>query len=335
MKRILTTAGGAAVVLLLIAAGIASGGPALSDHQLRTLNILLILCACSAAYCFIVGELTRNFSQMDKLWSLLPIAYAWIVAVRGGLKTRLVVFALIVTAWGIRLTVNFAPKGAYSIRFWTGAEDYRWAIVRGSRFFRHPLAWAAFDLFFISLYQNLLVLSICLPALAAAESDVPFGRTGWDWAAAGLAVFFLLLETVSDEVQWRFHRTKKKLLGESGSLDLLPAPYCLGFNTEGPWAYMRHPNYLGEQGMWLSLYLFAAGAGVTAHGVFHWSAAGPLLLILLFMGSSALGETISSQKYPRYRDYAEQVFKYLPLRRFDPEAGSRRTDTTVRKGAAS
>ena len=39
-------------------------------------------------------------------------------------------------------------------------------------------------------------------------------------------------------------------------------------------------------------------------------------LILLFMGSSAFGESISSRKYPKYKEYQEQVFKYLPLRKY-------------------
>ena len=43
---------------------------------------------------------------------------------------------------------------------------------------------------------------------------------------------------------------------------------------------------------------------------------GPLLLVLLFMGSSSLGESISAGKYPQYAAYVRQVFKYLPLRKF-------------------
>ena len=200
------------------------------------------------------------------------------------------------------------------LKFWTGEEDYRWSIVRSRPIFRHKLAWTLFDLFFISLYQNLLVLGITLPSLAAMESTAAFGA--WDIAATVLAVLFLALETVADEYQWRFHQTKKKLLSEGKAL---PKPYDLGFNTTGPWSRMRHPNYLGEQGIWLSLYLFAIGAGVASRGFFHWSAAGPLLLILLFMGSSALSESISSKKYPRYKDYIEQVRKYIPVRKFDPD----------------
>lgn len=315
-KGIIGTVVSVIIVTALLVSGIVFGRAALSEEQIQTLKILLIVCGASIAYCFIVGELAQNFSQMDKLWSILPIAYAWIVAIRNGCDLRTLVYALIVTVWGVRLTVNFARKGAYRLKFWTGEEDYRWSIVRQNPVFRHKFAWTLFDLFFISLYQNALVLAITLPALACMGSEAPFGV--WDTIGAALAVGFLALETVADEYQWKFHKTKKALLRDGGTLDTLKKPYDLGFNTTGPWSRMRHPNYLGEQGIWLALYLFAVGAGA-ARGVFHWTMAGPLLLVLLFMGSSKLGESISSKKYPRYQNYIAQVYKYLPLKKFDPD----------------
>ena len=64
--------------------------------------------------------------------------------------TRLVVMASLATLWGIRLTFNFARKGAYKLRFWEGVEDYRWAVVRsGAPFNNNRWAWTAFDLGFI------------------------------------------------------------------------------------------------------------------------------------------------------------------------------------------
>ena len=315
MRKYVGTALAAAVVIALAVLSILWSDAGLTPVQQDTLRILLIVCAAAMAYCFIVGELANNYSQMDKLWSLLPIAYTWIIAAKGGMNPRLVIYALIVTAWGIRLTVNFARKGAYSWKFWTGEEDYRWAIVRGNPIFKRRIAWAAFDLFFISIYQNALVLAICLPALAAMSSTAALG---WiDAAAAAAALLFLALELISDEIQWKFYQNKKKMLSQGRALESLDAPYDLGFNTMGPWGVMRHPNYLGEQGIWLSLYFFAVAAGVANMGIFHWSLVGPLVLVLLFSGSSALGEGISSKKYPLYADYTRQVFKYLPLRRFD------------------
>ncbi|MBQ6053508.1 MAG: DUF1295 domain-containing protein [Clostridia bacterium] len=317
MKKTIVTVLCICIVIALIFFSIAAGGRDFSANQTATLNILLMICSCSIAYCFIAGEITHNYSQMDKLWSLLPVIYAWVIVFHGGMSVRTVVYALIVTAWGIRLTVNFARKGAYRLKFWEGNEDYRWSIVRKNPIFSHGFAWTLFDLLFISVYQNLLVLAICLPCLACTESDVPFGLT--DIIAAGLAVAFLLLETVSDEYQWAFHKEKNALLKEAGKLSDLPYPYSLGFNTFGPWAYMRHPNYLGEQGIWLSLYIFAIAAGVTKFGIFHITFAGPLLLVLLFMGSSVLGEKISSGKYPKYADYTSQVCKYIPIRKYKPD----------------
>ena len=38
--------------------------------------------AAVVAACFIVGELSRNVSQVDKLWSIIPVVYSWIATAR-------------------------------------------------------------------------------------------------------------------------------------------------------------------------------------------------------------------------------------------------------------
>ena len=314
-KTVLSTVCAALTVIALIVACICLSEFSLSPLQKTTLDILTVICVISMLYCFITGELTKNYSQMDKLWSLLPIVYSWIIAIKGGFGARLTLFALIVTAWGVRLTVNFARKGAYRLRFWDGKEDYRWKIVKASPAFKLPLAWTTFDLCFISVYQNFLVLLICLPALACMGSNAPLGVI--DIIAAAFALGFLALETVSDEFQWKFHSEKQRLLDGGKQMSDLPRPYDLGFNTTGPWARMRHPNYLGDMGVWASLYFFAVGAGAAKCGIFHPSMLGALLLVLLFMGSSALGEKISASKYPMFPEYARQVYKYLPAHKFE------------------
>ena len=289
----------------------------LDQLQLDTLLVLGIVCGCSVLYCFIVGEITRNNSQMDKLWSILPIAYAWIIAGKSGMQPRTVLFAIVVTLWGIRLTANFARKGAYRLKFWSGEEDYRWHVLRQKDFLKSKPAWAAFDFFFISLYQNALVLAICLPSLAAMTSGEPLGVFDYIAFAGGLS--FLLLETIADEQQMYFHTTKKNMLAEGKKLEELPAPYNKGFNTTGLWAMSRHPNYLGEQGVWFCLAFVVLGAKLSTYVAFHWSFVGPLVLILLFLGSSAFGESVSNSKYPEYHIYLERVSKYFPLRKYHSE----------------
>ena len=316
MKKLIAVIFIGVVLHALMALGFVAGFN-FTQHQLDTFFILLMIFGGSVLYCFIVGEITNNYSQMDKLWSILPIAYVWIVAARGGMQIRSIIYAVIVTLWGIRLTMNFARKGAYRLKFWEGEEDYRWAILRKNKLFSKKVAWILFNLLFISIYQNALVLAMTFPSVAIMESTAPFGVM--DFVATFLAFGALVIETIADEQQWKFHQDKKTLINEGKSLEEMPEPYKYGFNTTGLWKVMRHPNYLGEQTIWLFLYLFVIGAGVASYGIFNWSLVGPAFIVLLFSGSSTLGESISSGKYPYYQLYQKQVFKYLPLKRFNPE----------------
>ena len=252
-------------------------GPALDAAQLSTLKTLLIICGASALWCFVVGEISRNNSQMDKLWSILPIVYTWVIAADGGFKTRLVVMAVLATLWGCRLTFNFARKGAYTLKFWEGEEDYRWKVLRQRKEFSSRWVWMLFDLLFICVYQNVIVLLTTFPALVAMSSDAPFGAV--DILAAVLMFGFILYETVADEQQWAFQSRK--------------------------WAMIKEGKALEE------LYLFSIGAGA---GIINWSIAGALLLVVLFLGSSAFGEAISASKYPLYADYCNKVSRYIPWR---------------------
>lgn len=315
MKRRLLTIVMVVLALVLSVLGFVFGGFELTNLQIETLNILMIVCGISMAYCFIVGELSGNNSQMDKLWSILPIAYAWIVAVKGSMHPRLIVMALLITVWGVRLTINFAKKGAYSFKFWAGEEDYRWIVLRKDPKLNKRWKWALFDLLFISVFQNALVLAITLPLLAVMESAVVFNI--FDGLIAVLLLGFIILETIADRQQMSFQTKKYSLLKEGKSLKDLPEPYNLGFNTQGLWGRSRHPNYFSEQAIWIVLYLFTISAGVVSYIFFNWTLVGAMVLILLFMGSSLFSENISLSKYPMYKDYIHKVSKYVPLRRYN------------------
>lgn len=314
MKKIIPISLIIIITVTLSILGFLLGGFNPSEKQKDILLILLIICGSSILYCFFVGELAKNNSQMDKLWSLLPIAYTWVIAIMGGLSARLIIYASITTLWGIRLTYNFAKKGAYRIKFWEGEEDYRWELLRKKSIFKSKYAWALFDLLFISIYQNLLVLAMCLPQLACVGSSKSLGI--FDYLAISLSIFFIAIETIADQEQWKFYKERNKLLSGGKTLTEIDSPYNLGFNTLGLWKYMRHPNYLSEQSIWLCLYIFTIGASINNYGIFNWTLFGPMLIILLFLGSSTFGESISCNKYPKYKDYQNKVFKYIPFKKY-------------------
>ena len=314
MKKNMGTVITVIITLVLSVLGFVLGGFQLSGLQLDTLRILFIVSAVSMAYCFIAGEITRNNSQMDKLWSILPIFYAWIITVKSGMNLRLIIMAILITLWGVRLTYNFAKKGAYSIKFWSGEEDYRWVVLRENPKLSKRWIWALFNLFFISIYQNALVLAISLPLLATMESTVLFNV--FDVLIAAVLLGFVILETIADKQQMTFQTRKYELLKQGKKLEDLPSPFNKGFNTQGLWRYSRHPNYFSEQSIWVVLYFFCISAGVTNYFFFNWTLVGSMFLILLFIGSSMFSENISLQKYPAYQEYINKVSKYLPLRKY-------------------
>ena len=205
-------------------------------------------------------------------------------------------------------------KGAYSIKFWAGEEDYRWIVLREDPKLKKKWKWAIFNLLFISIYQNVLVLVISLPFLAVMESNVVI--TILDVIIAMLLLGFIVLETIADKQQMTFQTKKYTLLNQGKKLEDLPSPYNKGFLTDGLWGRSRHPNYFAEQSIWIVLYLFCISAGVTEYIFFNWTLIGSMFLILLFIGSSIFSEGISLQKYPMYKDYKDHVSKYVPLRKY-------------------
>ncbi len=317
MRKILPIVLSISLILACIILGF-SKGISLDQTQKDTLNILLIVCASSALYCFVAGEISRNNSQMDKLWSVLPIAYTWIIAAMGEFRWRLIIIAVIVTLWGARLTYNFAKKGAYSIKFWSGEEDYRWIYLRKQKPFTNKLIWGIFDLGFISIFQNVVVLAITLPALAIMTSDAALSV--FDIIAAVLMFGAFIYEVIADRQQNKFQVKKYEYLNQGKTLNEIPEPYRRGFNVTGLWARSRHPNYIGEQLIWVGLYLFVIGGGVTHFGAFNWSIVGCMLLVLIFVGSSRMAESISVSKYEEYKEYQRQVFKYLPIKKYKSKA---------------
>lgn len=280
-------------------------GNALTELQLSILWNCIYICIGIALTCFVLSELTHNNSQVDKIWSIMPIIYAWYIAFAGGMNDRLLLMAILVTIWGIRLTYNFSRRGAYTWKFWKGEEDYRWKILREKPELKGRVRWGLFNFFFISIYQNALILLFTLPILLAVQ-DVS-KQIGWLDVVAALAfVFFVIIETIADQQQWNYQKVKHQKINAKETLDEF---YSKGFTHTGLWKYMRHPNYMSEQSIWICFYLMSVAA--TGQWI-NWSVAGSLLLIILFQGSSDFSEGISLSKYPAYAEYKKRTGRFIP-----------------------
>jgi steroid 5-alpha reductase family enzyme len=247
---------------------------------------------CAATW--LLSLVTGEHSWVDRIWSIVPVAYLAVFAGHAGFAdARLDTMLILVALWGARLTFNFARKGGYA----SGGEDYRWAVLRerlpGWRF-------RLFNLFFITIYQNVILLLICLPALTALDHRTPFGVLD----ALATAVFLTLLtgETVADQQQWDFQQWKRA----EAAAGREPRPR---FRDTGLFRYSRHPNFFFEQAQWWVLFAFGA---IAARSPLQWTVLGAVLLTLLFVGSTRFTEEISRSRYPEYADYQASTSAVIP-----------------------
>ncbi|MGO4593471.1 DUF1295 domain-containing protein [Leifsonia sp. 2TAF2] len=248
--------------------------------------------ACAATW--VLSLITNEHSWVDRIWSIVPVVYVWVFAGAAGLAdARLDLIAVLVTLWGARLTFNFARKGGYR----PGGEDYRWVVLRGRM---RPAGFQLFNLFFIVIYQNVLLLLITLPAWTAYQHRTPLNPL--DIILAAIFVAFLTGETIADQQQWRFHQWKHA----EAAAGREPSPRFL---QSGLFRFSRHPNFFFEQAQWWVVFLFGC---VAAGSILQWTVIGPLLLTGLFVGSTVFTESITRGRYPEYAEYQARTSPVVP-----------------------
>lgn len=188
---------------------------------------------------------------VDFIWSSWPILHAlWL---SGGSPT----LPLALTAvWGLRLTANFVRRGGI------GHEDWRYTEQRktlGRHFW-----WVS--LMSVFMAQSAFMFLGCLSLYPATRvPDVP-RRLSLLGAAVCLGA--VGLEAGADAQLDAF--TRRRTAG------LTAETVC----STGLWRWSRHPNYFGEWGFWLGLWICAGAVPCS------WSSIGPTALLLLFQGIS-------------------------------------------------
>uniref|UniRef100_A0A7S2LXH0 Steroid 5-alpha reductase C-terminal domain-containing protein n=1 Tax=Skeletonema marinoi TaxID=267567 RepID=A0A7S2LXH0_9STRA len=306
-----------------------------------------VTCNIIAMLCFIISSFTGNFSQVDKLWSIVPAMYAWMCVT----DTRTTLMAFLATLWSVRLTYNFYRRGGYNGLPFGGEEDYRWEILRRGTLggwwtlLTNKFILGVFNLVFISFFQNLLLLYIASPSVVAwsmamkrthCDNDEGVQNlsslNALDGIAATIFLFALCIECMADNQQLRFQNKKHAINSVSGTFASATKSLIAksaenkdlvdGFCQSGLFAIVRKPNYAAEQLIWISYYFFSVAASAPAtwphsqsQGTVlwvNWSMGGFILLCLLFQGSGWLTEQISTSKYPAYGDYQRRVPLYMP-----------------------
>ena len=108
----------------------------------------------------------------------------------------------------------------------------------------------------------------------------------------------LVLEAVAD--QWKYFHYQKN-----------EGKFC----QTGPYAFCRHPNYLGEILFWLGLYVAGVPAMLTKWSTFIPASIGCAFILFLMTMASKRGDKNALEKYgdaPGYKEYREKSCSLVP-----------------------
>lgn len=253
----------------------------------RVLDMIMLYSA-SALLLFTLGVWGVSIwiddaSIADIAWGLGCALVACVACGAGdGSTERRVLLALLVSIWGVRLTVFLLAR-----RLTERREDPRYTALRkryGSHF---PLV----SLGLVFLLQGALMWTILLPVQGAAAHATALSQSD----GLGIAVWAVgfLFEAIGDEQLRRFRRHPQN------SRQIL---------DRGLWRYTRHPNYFGDLMMWWGIYLIALSSGAD-----WWTVAGPLTMSALLLRVS--GERLLDPRLSRrtgYADYKARTSGLLP-----------------------
>ncbi|KAG8969110.1 hypothetical protein FRC03_004425 [Tulasnella sp. 419] len=305
------------------------------------LDVPITFLTFNIIWTWLAAEITGNSSQVDRVWTFLPPLYSAYFALlplltsapadlkEAGVSKRALIMFLIQIVWSMRLSFNTWRRGLFSLR----DEDYRWAILR-----KHipGVLYQIFNLGFIAIIQNILLLSLSLPVYAATiQPRGPLGLS--DFLLAGVGLMTVATEFIADNQQWTYQNFKR-----SGNLD--PNPWLggkikwtqedsqRGFVAEGLWGLSRHPNFFCEQLFWLLQSLYPILAESSTPSLFQsipsklssiyfkhneitplWPVLPAVALSTLFLGSTLFTEYVTGDKYPVYKAYQARVGMFSPV----------------------
>ena len=245
---------------------------------------------------FAASRWHRNSSFYDAFWSVIPpvLMLWWMVVGSSASTTREMLVLALLLFWATRLTCHWAY-------YWPGLhhEDWRYGMLR-ERAGRNAFA---VDLMGVHVFPTIQVFLGMLPVYAVTVlGDQPLNVID---GLAALVMFAAITLQMTADVQLHAFAAQAK---PGDTLET------------GLWSRSRHPNYLGEIGMWVGLALFGLAAYPQGAG---WVGLGALAMILMFRYASIpMMEKRSLARRPEYADTMARIPMLLPRLRSHPKGAS-------------
>ena len=200
------------------------------------------------------GIILNNTSLYDPYWSVAPLVLvAGFIVQSGMFEAAMIIYAVILAVWGVRLTANWAAG-------WNGLRhvDWRYRMLRQ----QNPKLWPITNFFGINMMPTLVVFAAMLPVFFVSQFHSAANPI--TFIGAALCIAAICIQALSDAQMRRFRKASKDT----------------GANmVYGLWRYSRHPNYLGEISFWWGVWLIQ----LSVLPALWWTVFAPFLITLLFV----------------------------------------------------
>lgn len=280
-----------AVATVVAAYVVAGTGAIVAGYFVRHLHPIAIAAIADIVATVIIFAFSfvyKNSSFYDPYWSLTPVAlvayWASLPAAEGADHTRQIIVAILIAAWGLRLTYNW-------YRGWRGLGHEDWRYVDLQK--QHGRAYWLVSFAGIHMLPTILVFLGCIPVYYALTSDgTAFGPL--DILATIITGGAIIIEGIADQQLRRF---------------VLSRPVPGSMLAAGLWKYSRHPNYFGELGLWWGLFVF----GLAASPSNEWPIIGTVSMTILFvLISIPMIEKRHLERKPMYHAYMQRTSFLIP-----------------------
>ena len=273
------------IVFLIYTVACAAGIFTYISLKLELWLSLLVADIVATVVTFIFSVILKNASVYDPYWSVQPMVILICFSFGQTMSPIKILLLVTVLLWGLRLTANWA----YTFKN-LNHQDWRYTLLC-----EKTGKWYPFINFLgIHLVPTLIVYAVTLPAVIVTTSTA-VGNL-WSYLFVATSILYITIQGISDI---QMHNFRKNRNGKN-------------FIDCGLWKHSRHPNYLGEIGMWWGI----GFASVFALGGQWYLLTGAILNTLLFLFVSIpMADKRQSQK-EGFMEYRNKTRILLPIKRF-------------------
>lgn len=243
---------------------------------------LLIADISSTILIFIFSCIFKNASCYDAYWSVAPIVIISFYLISKPFNIVRLLLSIAIIGWGIRLTINWAYT--FDNLLWI---DWRYKMLKEKTKLLYPLV----NFLGIHLFPTLVVYTCILPAVFCFEYETSFNILVLLFFI--LSMFSFQFQAVADIQMHRFRKTGSNT-----------------FIRNGLWKYSRHPNYLGEIMMWISVGLLS----ISALNGYYYLIIGSMINTLMFVFISIpMAEEHQRSRKEGFDEYKKETRMLLPI----------------------